>query len=93
MVTIKDVTALYGKDVFTTKGQYAGKIEDVEADLNRFRLRAIIVDAARGSFLASMVGGKKGVIIPFQMVQATGDIVLIKHMSGPVGDFAEEQMA
>ena len=32
---------------------------------------------------------KKGVIIPFPMVESMGDIVLIKHISLPVSDESE----
>jgi len=38
-----------------------------------------------------MVGGKKGIIVPYPMVQAIGDVVLIKHISAaPMLEEAEE---
>ena len=37
--------------------------------------------AVRGGFFASMVGDKKGVVVPYAMVQSVGDIVIIKHVS------------
>src|SRR3989338_2125996 len=75
------MTELQGRDIFTDKGAYCGKVTDIEFDLSKFRLRAIVVDAAKGSFLANVVGGKRGVIVPYSMVKAIGDIVLIKHIS------------
>ena len=84
MVNIREVSGMFGRDVFTTSGEYCGKIEDVVTDLNKFRLNAVVIDAARGSHLAKIVGGKKGVIVPFQMVNAMGDVVIIKHISGPI---------
>ena len=30
-----------------------------------------------------MLGDKKGVVIPFPMVHAVGDIILIKHIAPP----------
>ena len=69
------------KDVFTNKGSYCGKVVDVGIDLEKFRVKSIVIDAVRGSFFASMVGDKKGVIVPFTMVQSVGDIVLIKHVT------------
>jgi len=75
------MTELQGRDIFTDKGSYCGKVTDVEFDLGKFRMRAIVVDAAKGSFLANVVGGKRGVIVPYSMVKAIGDIVLIKHIS------------
>ena len=80
MVTTKSYYDLIKRDVFTTKGSYCGKIADVDLDMERFRVKALIVDAVRGSFLAPMVGEKRGVIVPLTMVQAIGDIVIIKHI-------------
>ena len=77
----KTMTELQGRDIFTEKGAYCGKITDVEFDLSKYRVRAIIVDPAKGSFLAGMVGVRKNVIVPYSMVKAIGDIVLIKHIS------------
>ena len=78
MKSFSDITK---KDVFTNKGSYCGKIMDVGLDLEKFRVKSVVIDAVRGSFFASMVGDKKGVIVPFTMVQSVGDIVLIKHVT------------
>ncbi|MBI2578384.1 MAG: PRC-barrel domain-containing protein [Candidatus Aenigmarchaeota archaeon] len=79
-INVKSYSELTRKDVFTDKGVYAGKVVDVGLDLERFRVRSLVVDAVRGSFLANLVGDKKGVVIPFTMVRSVGDIVLIKHI-------------
>ena len=83
-ITVKDMTEMFGKDVFTDKGYYCGKCSDVEFDLSRFKVRSLVIAAARGTFLGNMVGGKKGIIVPYPMVQAIGDVVLIKHISTPL---------
>ena len=80
-VTIKSFSEMVKKDVFTTKGAYCGRVTDVGLDLEKFRAKTLVVDAMKGSFLASLVGDKKGVIVPFQMVQSIGDIVIIKHVT------------
>jgi len=80
-ITVKDIGDMFGKDVFTGKGFYAGKVSDVEFDLSRFKIRAVIIEAARGGILGQVVGGRKGVIVPYPMVQAIGDVVLIKHIT------------
>ncbi len=82
-ITVKNLSEMFGKDVFTNKGIYCGKVADIDIDLTKFRVRRLIIEAARSSFLASMVGGKKGVIIPYQMVDNVGDIVIIKHIVAP----------
>ena len=81
MVTVRNYSETARKDVFTTKGAYCGKIGDLDLDLEKFRVKSIVVDAVRGSFLSSILGEKKGVIVPFAMVQAIGDIIIIKHIT------------
>ncbi|MFH1127652.1 MAG: PRC-barrel domain-containing protein [archaeon] len=83
VVNEQEMSEIMGKDIFTDKGSYCGKIADVEFDLSKFRLRAIVVDAAKGSYLAGVVGGKRGVIIPYPMIRAIDDIAIIKHISAP----------
>lgn len=91
MVTAeRKMSEIIGKDIFTERGSYCGKVADVRFDLAKFRVDAIIIDAAKGSFLAGVVGGKKGVIVPYPMVKAVDDIVLIKHIPGPLATEEEK---
>lgn len=88
-IKIASVSETWMKDVFTDKGQYCGKVEDVECDLKRFKIRSLVVKAAKSSYLGKMLGDKKGLIIPFPMVNAIGDIILVKHISAPVTEEEE----
>ena len=90
MVQIASVSGTWEKDVFTDKGMYCGKVEDVECDLKRFKLRSLVIKAIKGSYISNMLGSKKGLIIPFPMVQAMGDVIIIKHIAAPA---AEEEIA
>jgi len=82
-ITVRDVTEVLNKDVFTDKGYYCGKISDLEFDISRFKVRSIVIATVKGSFLGDMVGGKKGIIVPYPMVQSIGDVVIIKHITAP----------
>ncbi|MCD6477838.1 MAG: PRC-barrel domain-containing protein [Candidatus Aenigmarchaeota archaeon] len=90
-INVKNLSEMFGKDVFTTKGVYCGKVGDVKVDLTKFRVRSLVIEAARGSYLAEIVGGKRGVIIPYQMVQSVGDIVIVKHINPPAVKESEEE--
>lgn len=90
-ITVKDISEMFNKDVFTDKGFYCGKVSDVEFDLSRFKVRAVVIEAAKGTFLGKIVGGKKGIIVPYQMVHSIGDIVLIKHITTPMPEGGEAQ--
>jgi sporulation protein YlmC with PRC-barrel domain len=85
-IKVSSISETYGKDVFTNKGMFCGKVEDVECDLKRFKIRSLVVRAAKESYISKMLGSKKGVIIPFPMVESIGDVILIKHISLPVAD-------
>lgn len=81
MITTKEISDMFAKDVFTNKGFYCGKVSDMEFDLSRYKVRALVIEPARNSLLGRVVGGKKGVVIPYPMVQSVGDIVIIKHIT------------
>lgn len=70
-----------GKDVFTDRGSYCGRVRDIELDASKYVVRAFVIDAAKGSYLAKKVGGKKGVIVPYSMIRSIEDVVVIKHFS------------
>ena len=82
-IQVSSVSDTYAKDVFTDKGFFCGKVEDIECDLKRFKVRSLVIRAMKGSYLSKMLGDKKGVVIPFPMVQAIGDVILIKHIVPP----------
>ena len=93
-VTVKNVSEMFGKDVFTNRGIFCGKVADIWVNLIKFRIHSIVVQTGRDSFLAHMVGGKKGVIIPYQLVESIGDVVIIKHITPTVSsESSEEEIA
>jgi len=81
VVTVESFNELIGKDVFTDKGLYCGKVTDLELDIEKFRVKGIVIDVARGSYLASIVGNKRGVIVPYHLVESIGDVVIIRSFS------------
>lgn len=78
---MESLSDIIEKDVFTAKGIYSGRVTDLILDLDKFRVKSLIVEAVKGSFLSQFVGDKKGVIIPFNLIEAIGDIVIIKHVT------------
>jgi len=89
-ITVKNISEMMGKDVFTNKGIFCGKVSDVEIDMTKYRLNSLVVEASRGSFLSSIVGGKKGVIIPYRLVDNVGDVVIIKHIAPSIPEAEPE---
>ena len=82
-ITVKNATEMFGKDVFTNRGAYCGRISDIKVNMEKFRLQSLVLDVAKGSFLSGLIGSKKGIIVPYQYVDSVGDVVIIKHISAP----------
>ncbi|AEH25332.1 PRC-barrel domain-containing protein [Pyrococcus yayanosii] len=61
------LSTLYGKQIYNTKGNYVGYVDEV----------LIEIDEGRGKIVALGLPGEK-VGIPFERVMAIGDIVLVK---------------
>jgi sporulation protein YlmC with PRC-barrel domain len=65
---------------------------DLDLDLERYKIKSVTIETVAGSLLAKMIGGKKkGIIIPFAMVQAVGDVVIIKHITTFPTEEVEEE--
>ena len=84
MLKMKQVTNMYGKNVYTEDGEYFGEVDELVIDKNK--ISGWKVRATRGSLLSRSLGGAKGVLIPHQLVRAVGDIVIIARST-----IAEEQ--
>jgi sporulation protein YlmC with PRC-barrel domain len=72
------LSSLYGQDLYTDRGIYVGKIEDVSVDIREKRISGLAVRNVNPN--AFNPGKKKGVLIPFRWVTAIGDIVIVKHV-------------
>ncbi|HID19859.1 MAG TPA: photosystem reaction center subunit H [Methanophagales archaeon] len=73
-----ELSSLYGLDLYTDRGIYVGKVEDVSVDIKEKRISGLAVRNVNPN--AFEVSKNKGVIIPYRWVTAIGDIVLIKHV-------------
>ncbi|MFP4116348.1 MAG: PRC-barrel domain-containing protein [Candidatus Aenigmatarchaeota archaeon] len=80
-VNVEKLSEMFSKDVFTDRGKYCGQVKNVKIDLGRFRIGSMVLKAKKGSYMARMLGGKRGVVIPYQFIKAIGDIVIVKHIS------------
>jgi len=83
------LSSLYGQDIYTDRGVYVGKIEDVSVDIKEKRISGLAVRDINPN--AFDVGKRKGVIIPYRWVTAIGDIVLIKHVRRRIAEKEEEE--
>jgi len=94
MVTIKELTEMFDKDVFTNKGYYLGRLKDIEIDVSSFRIRALVIETSPNTEMGRLLGGKR-IIVPYSVVQSVGDVVIAKHIvaSAPQeGEVSKEEV-
>ena len=89
MLKLKRITETFDMKVFTDNGDYFGEVE--EAILTTNKVFGWRIRATKTSYLSRVLGGAKGVIIPHQMVRATGDIIIISKDALPAYDGSSEE--
>lgn len=81
MLKMKRIQECYDMKVFTDAGDYFGDVE--EAILNANKVFGWRVKSTKNSYLNKVLGSAKGVIVPHQLVKATGDIMIISKSAVP----------
>ncbi|WP_423792350.1 PRC-barrel domain-containing protein [Methanocaldococcus indicus] len=76
------VSDIIGKEVYTTKALYVGKVYDVMVDLDKGAISGLVLTNISRGCLANLVSDPtKKVVIPYSLVSAIGNIILIKSPS------------
>ena len=88
MLKMKKVSECYEMKVFTDEGDYFGDVEEIILTTNK--VSGWRVKATKNSFLNSVLGSAKGVIVPHPLVKAIGDIVIINKSAVPSYNPEEE---
>ena len=87
MLKMKRVSEVYDLRVFTDTGEYFGDIEDCIIQGNK--VAGWKIKATKNSFLSTVLGNARGVIVPHQLVKAIGDVLIISRSAVPAGNVAE----
>jgi len=99
-MAVINLTALFGKSVFTRNARLVGSIDDSMIETEKGGIYGFVVNLAKGSFLyqdlsRSEQGVKKNILIPFKEVIACDDIVLVtvpkKYEKEELGVTPEEE--
>jgi len=80
-MAVANITTLVGKDVYTKKGKYIGKIDDAMLDSERGSVYGLVIQMARDSFIYKLFeqegSSKRAILIPHRHILACEDIVLV----------------
>jgi sporulation protein YlmC with PRC-barrel domain len=74
------ITDLFGLQIYTDKGMFIGEVEDVLIDVDQKKIESIIVGKVNDQLFE--LKNFKGLKIPYRIISAIDDIVLIRHLPG-----------
>ncbi|WP_456327342.1 PRC-barrel domain-containing protein [Archaeoglobus sp.] len=74
---IGEISALLGLKIYTDEGRYVGVVKDLVLDVENRRIKSLAIS----DFNKTLIDSKaKGVLIPYRLVKAVGDIVIVKDV-------------
>jgi len=74
------ITDLFGLQIYTDKGMFVGEVEDVVIDVDNKKMEGIVVGKVNDQLFE--LKNYKGLKIPYRIISAIDDIVLIRHLPG-----------
>ena len=84
---IADITSLFDLNVYTDKGKYVGKVQDIQLEANERKISGLALGNVNKDLFDVET---KGVIIPYRWVLAAGDIVIVRQPNVNFGEKGEE---
>ncbi|MDG6257502.1 MAG: PRC-barrel domain-containing protein [Methanomicrobiaceae archaeon] len=82
------ITDLFGMHVYTDKAVLVGEIEDVVVDVDGKKIDSLAVSNINPELMD--LKGFRGLRIPYRIIIAIGDIVIIRHLTGAFGRMKQE---
>jgi sporulation protein YlmC with PRC-barrel domain len=74
------ITDLFGLQIYTDKGMFVGEVEDVVIDVDNKKMEGLVVGKVNDQLFE--LKNFKGLKIPYRIISAIDDIVLIRHLPG-----------
>jgi sporulation protein YlmC with PRC-barrel domain len=74
------ITDLFGLQIYTDKGMFVGEVDDVVIDVDSKKIEAIVVGKVNDQLFE--LKNYKGLKIPYRIISAIDDIVLVRHLPG-----------
>lgn len=83
-----EVSTLFGLNVYTDKGVYIGKVNDVVLEPNESKISGLAIGKINQELFDV---SSKGIILPFRWVIAVGDIILTRQISTRIMKKSDQQ--
>ena len=72
-----EISTLFGLNVYTDRGIYIGKVNDVVLEVNERKVSGLAVTRLNPDMFDE---SRPGAVVPYRWVTAVGDVVLIRHV-------------
>lgn len=76
----QEITALVGREVYSSNGVFIGEVEDVRLDLDEITVTGLAIHQVNQELFGERTHGSRGVIVPYDWVQAVGDVILVSDI-------------
>lgn len=73
-----DITSLFGLEVYTQKGIFVGRVDDVVLNPEQGEVSGLALGDLNKDLFEQK---RKGVIIPYRWITAIGDIIIMRHLT------------
>ena len=80
IIMLIEITSLYNLEVYTQKGLYLGRVDEVLVDVNKNMIYELIL----GETNPTIVDESRTIGIPFRWVQTISEIVVLKYFPGKI---------
>lgn len=77
----RQITELFGLNVYTERSVSVGEVEDVIIDVDNKKIDSLVIGKLN-SGLGLDIKNFKGVKIPYRIIQSVGDVIIIHHIPG-----------
>ncbi len=74
------ITELFGLQIYTDKGMFIGEVDDVVIDVEQKKIDSLVVGKVNEELFE--LKNFKGLKLPYRIISAIDDIVLIRHLPG-----------
>lgn len=86
----RQLSELYGMNVYSEKATFLGKVEDIVLDFTNKKVSGLALTEVNTQIID--IKNFEGVIIPYRIVKVVGDIVIVRHIPGAFRSPSEEPL-
>jgi sporulation protein YlmC with PRC-barrel domain len=80
------ITEMFGMHVYTDKAVYVGDVDDVIINVDGKKIDSLAISKLNPELIE--LKNFKGIKIPYRIILAVGDVVIIRHL---VGSFEKKE--